>query len=319
MKSVDDVRTIAIVGGGTIGPGVALAYAMAGYSVRLADLEVNALERAKSTVASACQMMAEEDFLSREQAEAALSNISYTIDGDEAVAAADFVQECVPEVVEVKQKLLQHLEEVAQPDVWLGSNTSTMKLADITATMKRPETVLGIHWFAPPYLFPTVEVLRGDKTPDEAIDFAVELMKRVGKVPSVLKDIPGFILNRFQHSLMTTALEIVEEGGVTYEDVDNAFRYGLAIRFPLWGIFGTHDRGVNKKTSAAAGAYISKATGNPKYGPHPLLVKTGEEGRLGIMSGADGWYDYADKDAVKKEKDRDLIRFLKLLKENEIL
>jgi 3-hydroxybutyryl-CoA dehydrogenase len=151
------------------------------------------------------------------------------------------------------------------------------------------------------------------------VDFAVELMRRTGKVPSVLGDIPGFILNRFQHSIMTTALEIVEEGGVTYEDVDNAFRYGLAIRFPLWGIFGTHDRGVHKKTSADAGGYISQATGNPKYGPHPLLLQAAEEGRWGIMAGRDGWYDYPDKDAVKRDKDRELIRFIKLLKAEGIL
>jgi 3-hydroxyacyl-CoA dehydrogenase len=186
--------------------------------------------------------------------------------------------------------------------------------------MQHPDRVVGVHWFAPPYLIPTVEILRGDDTPQEAIDFAVELMQRVDKVPAVVKDIPGFILNRFQHVLITTALEIVEEGGVTFEDVDNAMRYGLAPRFPLWGIFGTHDRGVHKRTSSQAGAYISAATGNPKYGPHPLFLKAVEEGRFGIMAGK-GWYDYSGQnlDDIQKQKDRELIRMIKLLRENEIL
>jgi 3-hydroxyacyl-CoA dehydrogenase len=319
VKTVDDIRTITIVGGGTIGPGVALAYAMAGYDVTVADIKDEPLERARQTVQSATQMMAEEDYLPVSEAEAASSRVAYTTDVDGALSRADWMQECIPEIVAMKQDFYAHAEEVCQPDIWLGTNTSTMKLADISARMKQPERLVGVHWFAPPYLFPTVEVLRGDNTPQEAVDFAVELMRRTNKVPSVLKDIPGFILNRFQHSIMTTALEIVEEGGVTYEDVDNAFRYGLAIRFPLWGIFGTHDRGVHKKTSADAGGYISQATGNPKYGPHPLLLQAVEEGRWGIMTGRDGWYHYPDKDAVKREKDRELIRFLKLLKSNQIL
>jgi 3-hydroxyacyl-CoA dehydrogenase len=319
MKSIDDVRTITIVGGGTIGPGVGLAYAMAGYDVWVVDIKDEPLTRAQATVDAACSMMAEEDYLSAADAELARNRIVYSTDVDEGLRRADWIQDCVPEIVSIKQDFYVHAEAVCQPDIWFGTNTSTMKLSDIAARMERPERLVGVHWFAPPYLFPTVEVLRGDATLPEAVEFAVELMRRTGKVPSVLRDIPGFILNRFQHSIMTTALEIVEEGGVTYEDVDNAFRYGLAIRFPLWGIFGTHDRGVHKKTSADAGGYISQATGNPKYGPHPLLLQAGEAGRWGIMAGRDGWYDYPDKDAVKRDKDRELIRFIKLLKTEGIL
>lgn len=320
MKKADEVKIVTICGGGTIGPGVALAYAMAGFDVRLADIKQEPLDRAKVSIEKACQMMAEEEYLSKEQAEQAQQNMTYTTDVDGAIAAADFVQEAVPEVVGIKQDFYAHAEKVAQPDVWLGTNTSTMKLSDITAKMEHPERVVGVHWFAPPFLIPTVEILRGEKTPQEAVDFGVELMRRVGKVPCVVKDIPGFILNRFQHVLMTTALEIVDEGGVTFEDVDNAFRYGLAPRFPLWGIFGTHDRGVHKRTSSQAAAYISQATGNPKYGPHPLFLKAVEEGRFGIMVGK-GWYDYSGQDPaeIAKQKDRELVRILKLLRDNKVL
>ncbi len=320
MMKAEDVKIVTICGGGTIGPGVALAYAMAGFATRLADIKQEPLDRAKTSIEKYCQMMAEEQYLTAEQAASAQANMSYTTDVDGAIASADFVQEAVPEVVEIKQDFYAHAETVARPEVWLGTNTSTMKLSDITAKMQQPERVVGVHWFAPPYLIPTVEVLRGDKTPQAAIDFAVAIMKRANKVPCVVKDIPGFILNRFQHVLLTTALEIVEEGGVTFEDVDNAFRYGLAPRMPLWGIFGVHDRGVHKKTSSQAAAYISNATGNPKYGPHPLFLKAVEEGRFGIMAGK-GWYDYAGQDPTElaKQKDRELVRMLKLLKDNHVL
>lgn len=320
VKNTSEVKTVTICGGGTIGPGVALAYAMAGFDTRLADVKAEPLERAKVSIQKACQMMAEERYLSEAQAEAAQRNMSYTTDVDTALAVADFVQEAVPEVVEIKQDFYAHAETVAQPDVWLGTNTSTMKLSDITAKMKHPDRVVGVHWFAPPFLIPTVEILRGDKTPEAAIDFGVDIMKRAGKVPCVVKDIPGFILNRFQHVLLTTALEIVDEGGVTFEDVDNAFRYGLAPRFPLWGIFGTHDRGVHKRTSSQAGAYISQATGNPKYGPHPLFLQAVEQGRYGIMVGK-GWYDYEGQEPaeITKQKDRELVRMMKLLRDNDVL
>jgi 3-hydroxyacyl-CoA dehydrogenase len=320
MLMADDVRTVAVIGSGTVGPGVALAYAMAGFVVWLADIKVEAIERARTSIDAACRLLAEEEYLSAADAEQAIGRIRPTTDVDAAVRTADFVQEAIPEDVQLKQQLYRHLETVARPDVWLGTNTSTFQIADITAAMHEPERVVGVHWVAPPYLIPAVEILRGETTPQAAVDFGVALMKRANKVPLVVRDVPGFIFNRLQHVLGTAALELVEEGGVSFEDVDNAMRYGMAIRYPLWGIFGTQDRVIHKRTAIQAAAYLSQATGNPKYGPHRLLVEAAEDGRYGIVTGK-GWYDYPDRDPAElaRDRDRQLVRMVKLLRNNEVL
>ncbi len=200
---------------------------------------------------------------------------------------------------------------------WPGKIPADRDVDRIAAATKRPERVVGQHWVQPAFLIPAVEVVRGDQTSPEAVEFCRALLERANKKPVVCKDIPGFIFNRFQHVLYTEALSIVEQGAATIEDVDNAFRYGLSMRYPIWSILGTHDRAATKVTSLHVERYLRESTGDPKFGPSPLMEEKVAKGEIGIWAGK-GWYDYSGQsvEALIEDRDRKITRMMALLEQN---
>lgn len=314
MLRPQDVRRAAVVGAGTIGPGVALALLLGGLEVHLADLRAEALAVAGERIEAAMALLAEAGGLPEEASPADMRRrLTLSTAVEAAVAEADFVEECVPEDPEIKRDVLGQFERLARPGVWLATNTSTLGFAELIPLLRQPERLVGVHWVQPPYIVPTVEVIRGRQTADAAVTFAVGLLKRLGKVPVVVGDIPGFIVNRLQHVLLNEALSIVEQGS-SLEDVDAAFRDALAPRLALWGIFGTHDRSVDKRTSLANARHITRLTGDPKFGPSPLFELRVAEGANGVAAGR-GWYDYAGRNAADllAERDRALLRLRRQL------
>lgn len=317
MLSGDAAQHIVVVGSGVIGPGIALAYGRAGFEVTLADIDQGALDRAMAQLRNACRVMAEEDYLPADQGETAMARIRPATQFEDALATADFVLEAIPEKLDLKQSLFRHFDEVCREDIYLGTNSSSMRVTEIAAVTKRPERVIGQHWVQPAFLIPAVEVIHGDRTAPEAIEFCRRLLIRARKQPVVCKDIPGFIFNRFQHVLYTEALSIVEQGAATIEDVDNAFRYGLSMRYPIWSILGTHDRAATKVTSLHVERYLRESTGDPKFGPSPLMEEKVEKGEIGIWAGK-GWYDYTGQsvEALVEDRDRKITRMMALLEKN---
>ncbi len=237
--SVDRIRRIAVIGAGTMGHGIAEVAAMAGYEVLLADISEDILRRALERIRWSLGKLYEKGRL-REQPDAVMARIRTIVDVDEkgnytrefaeAIREVDFVIEAIPEKLELKQQLFRFLDEHAPPHAILATNTSSLPISEIAAATRRPDRVVGMHFFNPPPLMPLVEVIRGDKTSDETVRVTVELAKRFGKQPVVVKkDVPGFIVNRILARILNEACWTVARGEADVVAVDSALRYKLGL------------------------------------------------------------------------------------------
>ena len=235
---VDDVKRIIVVGAGTMGHGIAEVAAMSGYEVYLADISEEILKNALERIRWSLGKLAEKGRL-RESVEAVMSRIKpivnlregrYTEEFARALAGSDFMIEAIPEKLELKQQLFKFADEHMPPHAILATNTSSLPITEIAAATRRPEKVVGMHFFNPPPLMPLVEVIKGEKTSDETVGVTVELAKRFGKQPVVVrKDVPGFIVNRILARFLNEACWLVARGKAGIVEVDSAVRYRLGL------------------------------------------------------------------------------------------
>jgi 3-hydroxyacyl-CoA dehydrogenase len=312
MKA-EEVRKTVVVGGGVMGSGIALVLARV-YPVELVDLSQEVLKRSFTSIRSHLSILVDNGLWSRAEGEAALGRIQGQTDLAAALAGADFVLEAVPEDLELKKEVFRELDRTASPEAILSTNSSSFRTTELAAATNRPGQVVGVHWINPPYIIPVVEIVRGDATSDQTVELARGLIARLGWRPVVCKDVPGFIVNRFQHALLNVALMLVEQGVASIEDIDTACRLSFCLRLPIYGPLRAHDMAVNKKTSLATAEYIYREVGHPIFEPSPLLRQKVEAGELGIVSGK-GWYDYSGQSLESLQRDRDqrLIQMLKFL------
>ena len=235
---VDDVKRIIVVGAGTMGHGIAEVAAMSGYKVYLADISEDILRGAMEKIRWSLGKLAEKGRL-RESVEAVMSRIKpvvnlrdgkYTEEFAKALAESDFMIEAIPEKLELKQQLFKFADEHMPPHAILATNTSSLPITEIASATRRPEKVVGMHFFNPPPLMPLEEVIKGEKTSDETVDIAVELSRRFGKQPVVVrKDVPGFIVNRILARFLNEACWLVARGKASVVEVDSAVRYKLGL------------------------------------------------------------------------------------------
>jgi len=231
---VEEIETVAVLGAGTMGHGIAQIIAMEGIDVVIRDIDQRFLDKALEGIKWSLGKLVEKDRISIEKNEETLARIGTTLDLREAVADADFVVEAVPEKLELKKEIFEEIDKSAPSHAIFATNTSTLPITEIAEATGRPDRVVGMHFFNPPQLMPLVEVIRGDKTSDGTLSTTVALGKKLRKETVVCgKDIPGFIVNRILGPLLNEAAWMLERGEASREEIDSASKYRLGLPMGL--------------------------------------------------------------------------------------
>ena len=279
------IKKIFVVGAGTMGNGIAQTAAVSGYEVTMMDVVEEALDRAKKTIEKSVNKLYEKKRITEDQKETAL-NIA-TTSSMEDIAKADFVIEAATENLELKLKIFTEMDKLAKPGVILASNTSSISLTKIASATKRPEKVIGMHFFNPVAMMKLVEVVRGKQTSDETMETVVWLAEKMGKTPVVVNDSPGFVSNRILCPMINEAIYTLEEGVSTKEGIDTVMRLGMA--HPMGPLTLADLIGLDVVLSILE--ILHKDLSDDKYRPAPLLRQMVEAGDLGKKTGK-GFYEY---------------------------
>ena len=289
---MSEVRSVAVIGAGIMGRGIAYAAALGGYRTILEDVLPSALRRAGDDIKSTFDKGVELGKLSPEDAGAALARLEYASTPEEAARQAELVIEAVPEEMESKIEIFTLLDKICRPDTILASNTSSLSITEIASVTYRAPRIVGMHFFNPVHKMKLLEVVRALETGEEAVATAVEVGRRMGKEVVVVREHPGFITSRLNALIGNEAFYMLQEGVASAEDIDKAIRLGL--NHPM-GPFEMVDL-VGLDTRLHVLEYLHKTLGE-KYRPAPLLVQYVKAGRLGRKSGR-GVYEYIEQTAA---------------------
>jgi len=281
-----EIKTIGIVGAGTMGHGIAQVALQSGFGVILRDMEERLLVVAKEKISRGLDKWVEKGRFTEAQKEQMLRGLTLTT-AFKDFRQADFVVEAVTEDFEVKQQVFQELDGTCRPAVILATNTSSISITKIAAVTKRPEKVIGMHFMNPAPLMELVEVIPGMVTSRETLATTIELAKKMGKTPIQSKDFPGFIINRILIPMINEAAYALMEGVGTTEDIDTIMKLGA--KHPL-GPLQLADM-VGLDICLAVMQTLHQGLGEDKYRPCPLLVKMVDAGFLGRKTGR-GFYKY---------------------------
>ncbi len=288
MKKLEDVKKIAIIGGGAMGHGCSMVFAAAGYPVGLYSRRAETLQKAVEGMRADLTFLADRGLGKLEDVEPTMARVTCTQDMAEAVAGADFILECVAEDMALKQDTFQKLDKMCDPDVVLATNTSVMSPTEIASTSEHRERILGTHWWNPPFLIPLVEVVQTEETPQWVIDLTMDLHKAIGKHPvHAKKDVPGFIANRLQHALWREAVSIVERGIADPATVDESLKYGPGMRLPVMAPLENADM-VGLDLTYSIHNYVLRHL-EDSHEPSPILKAKVDKGELGFKSGGVGF------------------------------
>ena len=281
-----EIKTVAVIGAGIMGRGIAHVAAMGGYRTILEDLLPQVLQRAKAEIRANLDKAVELGKVSAAEADAGFQRLEYSGSVEHAVRDADLVIEAAPEDIKLKIDLFTTCDKVCKPTALLASNTSSLSVTEIASVTKRPKQCLGMHFFNPVHKMKLLEIVRALETDDATIATATEVGKRMGKEVVVIKEAPGFITSRINAMIGNEAFYMLQEGIASPEDIDKALKLGL--NHPM-GPFEMSDL-VGLDTRLHILEYLHKSLGE-KFRPAPLLVQYVKAGRLGRKSGR-GVYEY---------------------------
>jgi 3-hydroxybutyryl-CoA dehydrogenase len=285
---VTEIRTVAVIGAGIMGRGIAHAAAIGGYRTILEDLLPNALRKAETEIRANLDKAVELGKVDASEADAAYARLEFAGSVDEAAREADLVIEAVPEEMESKIEIFTMLDKICRPNTILASNTSSLSVTEIASVTYRAKQCVGMHFFNPVHKMKLLEVVRALETDDDTLAAAVNVGKRMRKEVVVIKESPGFITSRINALIGNEAFYMLEEGIASAEDIDKALKLGL--NHPM-GPFELVDL-VGLDTRLHILEYMHKTLGE-KFRPSPLLVQYVQAGRLGRKSGR-GVFEYPE-------------------------
>jgi len=286
----NDSQIVAVVGAGTMGPGIAAVTASHGLKVRLYDLKPEILERARDTVDTVYGALLANGFLTQEQVTQGNEGLEFKLDLKETLEGVDFVIETIPEDLDIKQSFLRQVEQIVPEKTILASNTSGIPITKLAEACRHPGRVIGMHWSNPPHIIPVIEVIRGSKTEDTTVKATRELVERLQMIPvDVLRDVPGFVENRILYAIMREALYLLDQEVASAEDIDAIVKWGIGYKLSVIGPLELLDvAGLDIYQSVAS--YLN-ADLNASSEVSAMVSEKVAKGELGIKSGK-GLFDY---------------------------
>lgn len=281
------MKQVTVIGGGTMGNGIAHVFAMNGFNVHLADISEQALEKAMGTITRNLDRMVSKGKISEADKDAALSRIQTQTKLEECAPNSDLVVEAATENIDLKLKLFTELDQMCKDTTILATNTSSISITKIAAATKRADKVIGMHFMNPVPVMKLVEVIRGYATSDSTTGTIMELSAKLGKIPVEVNDYPGFVANRILMPMINEAIYSLYEGVAGVYEIDTVMKLGMA--HPMGPLQLADFIGLDVCLSILN--VLHDGFGNPKYAPCPLLVNMVTAGYLGVKSG-EGFYQY---------------------------
>jgi 3-hydroxybutyryl-CoA dehydrogenase len=312
---LEDIQTITVLGAGLMGHGIAQSFLMGGYPVQLYDVQEPILDTARTHIEQNLERFHQAELISYEDITSSLHRLSTTIDLGRAVADSAFIVEAVPEDVTLKQDLFEQVESLCGHDTILASNTSSLTLKAIGVRVQHKTRLVITHWFNPPHIVPTVEVVRGEATSDATMETVCRLLAKIKKLPvQIQRELPGFLVNRIQVAMLREVLALYTQGVASAADIDRAVQGSIGFRLASIGPLLTADLGglaLYRQVCENLLPRIHSATEPPL-----ALQRLVAQGHDGIKTGK-GFYDYAvdfsqrELDEVLHKRDREFLKRLK--------
>ena len=312
VVSAGQVKKVGVIGAGTMGHGIAQAYAQEGYPVTITDVAKSALTGVKDRIKSNLDTLVREGLIPEKETENIMGRITVVDSLENAVRDADLVTEAVFEDLPTKTGIFHEMEKFCSPECLLASNTSSFPMTQISSQMEKPDRAIVTHWMNPPYLVPLVEVVPGEKTSEETYKTAHEILVKIKKVPvKVQKEILGFLINRIQSAMNREVYHLVEVGAASAEDIDRAVVTSLGFRLAFLGPLLVRDLAGLDVDCKVADTILPVLDSSTQ--PNRLLKDMVDRGDYGTKTGK-GFFSYTPESIAELIKERDR-RFIHLLKE----